>query len=191
MWEAIAAVAGTVSVFVTGVGLWFVARQIKDGRRAIKAQFISGLENEVMGLYEVYTKLLPDGVWASSQVGPRSREEVSKIVPYLGFFAKIKFLIDLDAIDLPTVNRMFVFRFFLAVNNRHVQEKILYADLYEDYWSEIFALYHDWTRLRRRYNLKIPFEDTSLESYDPERYRLLIDKIENKVLPFPVELKTG
>lgn len=71
---------------------------------------------------------------------------------------------------------MFVFRFFLAVHNCHVQEQILYSPLYENYWSQIFELHHSWSEFRRSKNLKIPFSETSLELFDQSRYSLLLEE---------------
>lgn len=172
-WQAIAALGGVITALVTILGVWLVVHQIKDGRRAMKTQFISKLETEIASLNDIYAKLLPGETWSSPEIGPKGREEISKIVPYLGFFAKIKFLIDEKAIDLATIDGMFAFRFFLVVNNRHVQQWILFSDVYEDYWSEIFALHSKWIQHRRKHNLKIPFEETSIELYDSVRYSSL------------------
>lgn len=129
-----------------------------------------------MVMYDTYARLLPGEGWSSASVGPQNRDELSQIIRYVGFFAKIKLLIDIDAIDIQTIDRMFVFRFFLAVHNRHVQEQILYSPLYEGYWSQIFELHHRWSEFRRSRNLKIPFSESSLELFDKSRYSLFVEE---------------
>jgi hypothetical protein len=174
MWEAIAAIAAVVGALVTAGGLYFVARQIKVGRESIRAQFINELSKEAASMYDTYTKLLPGEAWSSAEAGPQSLEERAKLIAYLGFFAKIKYLIEIKAIDLKTVDRMFAFRFFLIAHNRHVQEQILYSTLYEGFWAGIFGLHYEWTKFRIAQNEKIPWSENSLESYDQDRYLLAI-----------------
>ena len=106
--------------------------------------------------------------------GPQNREELSKVVAYVGFFARVAFLIEEGAVDLKTVNRMFAFRFFLAAHNRHVQEKILYAPLYEDHWRSFFVLYRNWVAVRQCQGQTTPWNDHSLEKFNPERYSQLV-----------------
>lgn len=182
MWDAIAAISGIAGVIVTAGGLYFVARQIRVARESVKAQFINELSMEAANMYDTYTKLLPGEAWSSAGAGPQSLTERAQLIAFLGFFAKIKFLIEIEAIDLKTVDRMFAFRFFLIAHNRHVQEQILYADLYEDYWAGIFGLHYEWTKFRTEQNLTIPWSESNLESFDQVRYLSLIEKMESKGL---------
>jgi hypothetical protein len=98
--------------------------------------------------------------------GPQSLEERVKLIAYLGFFAKIKYLIEIKAIDLKTVDRMFAFRFFLTAHNCQVRELILYSDLYQGFWVGIFGLHYEWTKFRTEQNEKIPWSENNFESYD-------------------------
>jgi hypothetical protein len=182
MWEGIAAISTTLGVVVTAGGLIFVAFQIRDARKAVQSQFINELSVEAASMYDTYTKLLPGESWSSSGSGPQTRDDLAKIIAYLGFFAKIKFLIEKKAIDIKTVDRMFAFRFFLVVHNRHVQEKILYADLYEDYWAGIFALHYIWVNFRTSQNSNIAWSESSLDSFDNTRYLERIKALEKNHL---------
>ena len=164
MWEAIAAIAGIVSVIVTGTGLWFVARQIKDGRRANKAQFISNLESEFTTLSEVITFVAGE-IWSSSGTGHRI-QGVSKIIFYLSFFGKIEYLIKLGVLDFPTIDQLFAFRFFLVTNNIHTQQQILYSSIYKGYWLDVYRLHRKWSQFRRERGLDILFEKEAMLKYD-------------------------
>ena len=66
----------------------------------------------------------------------------------------------------------------MIAHNRHVQEKILYSDLYEDYWAGIFALHRQWAEYRETQNLKVPWREHSLESFNEARYRSMIENLE-------------
>lgn len=167
--------AAIVGVFLTAGSLMAIALQIRDSRRLAKAQFVSNLESDLAGHYRTYSKLLPGEPWSSLCKGPETSNETSDIIAYLGFFAKIKFLLDLGALDLNLVNRMFTFRFYLAAHNRHVQEKILYSSLYCQYWAEIFSLHSQWSSFRVSKGLPIPFEDESLDKVDPGKYKKIVD----------------
>lgn len=164
---------GVISVFLAYKSVRYLADQVDIARVAAKGQFISNLEQEIVSQYNTYANLLPSGTWslkesgtwASTGVGPQTSVEVSQIIAYLGFFAKIKFLIDTKAIDFPTIDRMFAFRFFLVVHNRHVQERILYSNQYGDYWSAIFVLHQEWTEHRQKQGCDIPWAENSLDSY--------------------------
>lgn len=156
-------IASIVGLFFAGTSVYYLARQVRESRRAVRAQFISGLENEFAALYDTYSKLLPDGEWFSTGIGPQGYSEIARLAFYLSFFAKLDYLIGLGAIDLQTVNRLFAFRFFLAVHNRHVQEQILYSGLFANYWADIFDLHRKWLQYRREEGLGIPFPDAILD----------------------------
>jgi hypothetical protein len=174
----IASIAAVISVILAYRSLRHLSEQVSKAKALARCQFISELEREIVGHYETYAKLLPQGVWSlegagiwsTARVGPQNRNDIARVVAYLGFFAKIKFLIDSEVVELEDVDRMFAFRFFLVVNNRHVQRKILRSREYTPYWSVIQELYDKWTAHRTKRGRPIPFEENSLGSYNSEDY---------------------
>jgi hypothetical protein len=167
--------ATTIGVFLTAGGLIAVAFQIRDTRRLAKAQFVSNLENDLTSHYSTYGKLLPGETWSNNCTGPRTKGELAEIIPYLSFFAKLKFLLDLGAVDLALINRMFSFRFFLAVHNEHVQHQIIFSDLYYPYWAEIIVLHSQWLVYRRENRLAIPFEEANPAVRYSEKYQEILN----------------
>jgi hypothetical protein len=164
MMQVLLVLASLGGLFFAGASVYYLARQVKESRKAVKAQFISSLENEFAALYDTYSKLLPDGDWFSTGCGPKGYAEIAQVAFYLSFCGKLEYLIELGAIDIETVNRLFAFRFFLAAHNTHVQEQILYADLLGDYWSDVFDLHRRWLEYRERKGLGVPFPHSILDS---------------------------
>src|SRR5215213_9782598 len=108
--EIILLVASIVGSLSAAASVLYLAKQIKDSRRTVKAQFISSLEHEFIALFDTYAKLFPDEVWSSKGVGPKNPAELAKLIFYLGFFEKIAYLINLGALDFQTANQLFAFR---------------------------------------------------------------------------------
>ena len=79
---------------------------------------------------------------------PREREDLNDIYECsnLGFFERIKMLLDQKVIDMATVDRLFGFRFFYLVNNPHVQRMALYPDGHS--FTATFALHRQWLKYR-------------------------------------------
>lgn len=150
----------------TAIGVFYLAKQLKDGRRTITAEFISNLESEFAALTEVYYNLLPGEIWSSSGTGPVNHKERSQFILYLFFFAKIEYLINLGVLDFPTIDQLFAFRFFLITNNIHTQEQFLYSSVSKNYWLEIYRLHRKWSQFRREQGLEIPFEKEAMLEYD-------------------------
>jgi hypothetical protein len=150
----------------TAVGIFYLAKQLKDNRRTVTAEFISDLESEFSTLSEVYYNLLPGGIWSASGTGPIGLKELSKIIFYLSFFGKIEYLINLKVLDFPTIDQLFAFRFFLVTNNIHTQEKVLYSSMYQNYWLDVYRLHRRWTLYRRERGFEIPFENEAMLKYE-------------------------
>ncbi len=173
-WSMIAAIAATLGVFVTFYGVIFLIRQIKDSRRFIKAQFVNELDREILSHCNVYNKFLPGGEWKKSI--KEDDIDLDKVINYLGFFEKVKLLVDENTIDFPTIDKMFALRFFQIINNKIIQDAILYADELREHLTPIFALHYQWIEYRTSKSIKIPSEDNCLMKYKPTLYKSLVDQ---------------
>jgi len=151
----IAAVAGSI---VASLTLVFIALQMKDRRRFTQAELINTLEAEFRSLYHVYEKLLPDCEWSSTKSGPASSQNLCDIEAYVQFFERMEFVLELGALDLRNLDRLYGQRFFLVMHNLHVQEKLLYRD--EDYFLALIQLYRRWYAYREAHGLPFPNPDT-------------------------------
>ena len=179
IWNILTYIMATLGPLATFGGILFVARQIADGRRFAKAQFINQLEEEITSLDAEYVKLFPGDTWSSSNTKRPDLENLSNLIAYIAFFEKIKLLIDSKTIDICTVDRLFALRFFRLVHNPYVQNKILYSDQYKDCVSTIFALHQEWADFRKNNKLRIPGE-SSLESIKGEDYRSAVEQYKRK-----------
>ena len=70
-WDEVAAIATALGVFLTAPSLIFVAIQIRNARKAVRAQFINELGREAQSMYDTYTKLIPGEAWSSEKEGRR------------------------------------------------------------------------------------------------------------------------
>lgn len=157
-----------LSSFVTSIGVFLVARQLRDSRRIAKAQFIHGLEQEFLQYGTIYVKLAPGGQWSTNTRGPQTPEDRFLVAEYLGFFGKIKLLLDDNIIDMKTVDRLFAYRFFVIVNNVHIQRSILYPE--GNYFLEVFALHHQWRHYRKMCAEPIVGDSSDLEHFKKDQY---------------------
>lgn len=164
-----------VSITVTAIGLFLVYRQLSDGRKFMRAQFINQLEQELSSINSTYTQLLSQSHIASTQ---DYSVNISDYLKYLGFFEKIKIILDNRTVDFPTIDRLFALRFFLITNNSQIQELILHNPCYQGHFDSIFALHKQWTEYRAGQKLKIPFEDYDLRTSNQELFERAINLIE-------------
>ena len=159
-WTMVGAIGQLLSAFVTAVGLFFIARQIRATSRIASADFVLRLENQFTEhLGATCQKLLPKGHWAPDQLGPSNPADVSELENYLDFFATLQVLRTQGLITLDTIDRMFAFRFFVAVNNPHTHQVIEPNKLY---WEFLYNLYTDWVTFRRSQNKVMPQEQFRL-----------------------------
>jgi hypothetical protein len=169
----ISTIVGILSSIATSIGIWFIARQIADARRFTKTQFIYSLEQDFQKFGKTYTHLLPSGNWSSDGVGPQTEEDRYELSEYLGFFGRIKLLIDNKVIDLKTIDRLYAYRFFLIVNNTHIQRDILYKK--GDYFLAVFSLHSQWYYYRKLSQQKIVNDVYNLFLYDQQQYQIYVN----------------
>jgi hypothetical protein len=144
-WTELATVVASFGTVVSAIGVAIIATQLRDGRRFIKASLINELEREYRGLYSTYSRLLPDGPWSPSGPGPATPDDFAALEAYLEFFEKIAIILDTSALDLVTVDRLYGYRFFLALNNPHAAA-LIRRDA--GYWVALEDLYQRWAGYR-------------------------------------------
>lgn len=148
----------TLSTVVSAIVMVYLARQVKDNRRFVKAQLLNAIEAEYgQRHYGTYNLLLPGAIWSPEGVGPNGYEDLHAIEAYLEFFEKISLILETGALDLDTVDRLFAHRFFLAMNNPHV-EKLIHRD--EPYWPALLGLHKKWSLYRKKRDMPTPNPDS-------------------------------
>ena len=95
-------------------------------------------------------------------------DERQDLVNYLVHLEAVASLINNDAIRLDSVNDLIAYRFFIAVNNRDVQEYELMP--FKDYYRGCYILYERWKGVMKRKHLEIPMKEQG-ERFFEKGYR--------------------
>lgn len=98
-------------------------------------------------------------------VGSDQRQD---LVNYLVHLEAVASLVNNDAIRLDSVDDLIAYRFFIAVNNRVVQEHELLP--FKDYYRGCYTLYGRWKDEMKRKHLEIPMKEQG-ERFFEKGYR--------------------
>jgi hypothetical protein len=159
-WTMLGAIGQLLAAAVTALGLLFVVLQIRAAGRVARADFVLRLEEGFTEpLLATYHKLLPGGPWSPDRAGPSSPAEISELENYLAYFATLQVLRTQGLLTLETIDRIFAYRFFIAVNNPHTSQMLKKN---RDYWQLLYTLYRDWVKLRNNQNALVPQEQYPL-----------------------------
>ena len=79
------------------------------------------------------------------------KEERPILIKYLNYLKTMATLVNEHVLSIETLNNVFAYEFFIVVNNKSVQE--LELQPYSEFYSEIYDLYEDWTKYRKKHNL--------------------------------------
>jgi len=101
--------------------------------------------------------LLSERYWDASPIHGTEQglteEEATGLRSYLLFFCKMQALRRDGLLDLVGMDRMFGYRFFIAMHDRHVQ-RILRAEA--GYLEQLYPLYNEWLTFRKKEGTIIP-----------------------------------
>jgi hypothetical protein len=138
--EEMALLLGGVGLLLTGVGLFYGARQLRLSRSIARAESYLHLDELLLQHKDVYLKLYPDpqGVWGDRTTGPSRVEEWGEVVIYMGLFERIKVLADLGVIDLHVIKRLYAYRVQDIVNNKPIYQKKCVEQA--KYWVDFIEL---------------------------------------------------
>jgi hypothetical protein len=166
LWSTLGIISQIAASIVTVVGILFIARQVSDTRRFTKSQLLNDLEKESKEYRHVYMMITDS--WRLAPVVSPQENQLHDIFDCLGFFVRIKILLDNQVIDMPTVNRLFAYRFFLLVNDPNVQKFALYPDGFD--FTTVFALHKQLKQYRLSRRDEIAGSETDLSLHNPEEY---------------------
>jgi hypothetical protein len=147
----------TLTALVGAIAIWF---QMKRARDIAEGGFISTLNESFSSTGDVkalYGKLI-DG----ADIGKSDRTAIAE---YLTFFETIYVLLERDVVDMRLIDDLFRYRFFLAVNNEHVQNLELLPDA--RFYKNIYALHNMWIRYRSK-DGDADDSPTALQNRDPD-----------------------
>lgn len=87
-----------------------------------------------------------------------------RFINYLVYLEGLAPLIFKGVLRLETIDDLFAYRFFLAVNNPELQKDQLFR--YPEYFRGCFRLYERWKEYRKKHCLPITLEEYSLDKWD-------------------------
>jgi hypothetical protein len=91
---------------------------------------------------------------------PFSEDDISDIAAYMTFFEVMYLLMKRNIIKLFMVDLLFAFHFFILINNERVQELELIPC--QDYYIDVYKLYHEWVNFRKKRKLPVFLEENSI-----------------------------
>ena len=117
------------------------------------------IQDEKMHKVEVLLEKYARG-GCESLIDDENRQD---FINYLVFLEGMAPLVESGVLELGKIDDLFAYRFFLAVNNKAVQENELCK--YPDYYRGCFKLYKRWKKYREERNYPILQEDTALDRW--------------------------
>ncbi len=148
VWGMLVSVASVVASIVTVIGLVFIAVQVRDNKRFNRAQFINSLDIDSTRHSDIYTRLIPGGIWAEGSEHELTHEEFVALLEYLGFFEKVYLLMQSSALRIETIDALFSGRFFYMVENELVKTRVLNSVEYGQHFQSVIKLEKVWREYR-------------------------------------------
>ena len=105
-----------------------------------------------------------------------TKYDYNDIVNYLQWCESLAALVLENIISIDGIDQLFSYRFFLITNNEIIQKKEILPS--KEFYRGIYLLHYKWEKYKRRKNLKILNEETSLSK--TEGYNEFILDIINK-----------
>ena len=152
--ETVITIISTISTLIGIVGLLI---SFKLDRNISEASFIFDLyktfrENE--NIKNISNKL--DDYFLGKE-GNITEGDRSNIVDYLTFFEMLGSMVKRGAVSIESIDPLFGYDFFIAVNNPFVQE--IELNTYSNYYVQTIELVKKWKEYREKHNLPIPLSD--------------------------------
>ena len=152
--EAVITIISTISTLIGIVGLLI---SFKLDRNISEASFIFDLyktfrENE--NIKNISNKL--EAFFLEKDV-LISEEDRSDIVDYLTFFEMLGSMVKRGAVSIESIDPLFGYDFFIAVNNPIVKQ--LELETYADYYVQTAELKKKWKKYREKHGLPIPLSN--------------------------------
>lgn len=166
-------IAGLIEGVVASVGAALVFYQLKTGNKAEKQQSKIDEANFILQYNQAFiqdenmTKVEHLLECVSKEHDDLqdiiSDDNIQKFVNYLVYLEGLAPLILQDIVSLDTVDDLFAYRFFLAMNNPVLQKNELFV--YPDYYRGCFKLYRKWKEYREKKGLPILCVKNALDEW--------------------------
>lgn len=132
-------VATILGVIIGALSLAYTAYQTRVNAKTNKARFWLELRRMFAEHNEVHGKLLWGvGEWHDSDISP-SKEEIPKVIDYMGLFEHCKLMLDDHQIDWHTFETMYAYRIDNLLSNKWITQVQLKPDMREG-WKHFVPL---------------------------------------------------
>lgn len=148
----------TIVTAIIGAGALFI--QFQRDKKINEISFILSLSHHfylINGPQEILIKL---DEYDKGNKDVFTAEDYPAIVAYLEWLEELAAIVNQNLIDFEFIDDFLSYRFFTITNNKYVQDIELISE-YENYRG-IYKLHKNWSNYKKRVNLPILNEETSL-----------------------------
>lgn len=149
----------TIFTMIGGIAIWI---QLKGERDIKEAEFLMNYHSNFVSndTFTTIQQKLED--YYKERCGSEVIYEIDRqdLINYLVYLKGLAALLNKGVLHISTIDDLFSYRFFIAVNNPIVQELELIPDA--QYYKGCYVLHRRWTRYKRSKNLSIPIEESCL-----------------------------
>ncbi|MFK5883654.1 MAG: hypothetical protein QM489_04860 [Candidatus Izemoplasma sp.] len=158
--DVLSTVFVTLGTIIGGIAIWIQLKRDKDLK---EAEFLIMYNNTFLEI-ESFTRV--EQVLESYLNGKSKKKDIEdlerqELINYLVYLEALATLIIKGVLNFKAIDNLFSYRFFLAVNNKVVQDLELVPDA--EYYKGVYILHKKWTKYKLANNLKILALKTSLE----------------------------
>ena len=147
------AAVGAFSLVATLVGTFFVAFELKNSSEVTCCEMLINLNNyfhDSDRLMKVYAALDNAYLWGKNDEEVWQEVEDADVQFFCTFFENLSLLVKHEIARIKDLDDLFGYRFFLFMNNPHVQEKYLLTT--SSSFANLFELYELWINYRDQEN---------------------------------------
>ena len=153
-------VSAILTTITTITGIFSVFIEMKRSADIAECEFIFNLQKQFddnKTIQEIY-RCLDRAYFEKKEIDKTVDRQ--NIVTYLTFFEMMCNLIIKGVLKIDDVDALYAYPFFIAMNNKEVQEKEL--STYKQFYHNIYTVYPEWYNYRHKKGYEIPFEENKL-----------------------------
>lgn len=151
-------VVTTVTAITGAIAIWY---QLKKERELNEASFIMGYNTSFIENPELVRIEAKLENYRFTKELEFSDEEKQSLINYLVYIEALAALVFRKVISLESIDDLFSYRFFLAMNNPIVQETELFKEA--EYYRGSFKLYKIWIEYKEKKELPIVLEENRID----------------------------
>lgn len=138
----VAAAGGLIALFF----------QFKRERDLNEADFLLRLNQDFMtneSISRIY-KILEKSKNEGQKTNPFNQEDIIDMANYLSYFEPFHSLMTREILKIDSIDPVIAYRFFIATNNKFMQQMLLCVENKESAWESIYRLYSLWVQYRKK-----------------------------------------